>query len=288
MHLKNCSAFFYFILVQVLLFASGTSAFHVSLINVDNNQLSSVKKQQSDTATPFNYFVVNDLLDIAVRPDNILSRQNILTWTLPTLFFYATDRDSTNFFNTEIEARVRSLRLDFISDKFLYNSLFWAYMAGESLHDDALSRFAYCAGEAVTDALFLAQSIKHVVGRARPVLTNEGPYSWFHGKSDIFGEYTSFPSSHATIYFSFSTVLGKAIGNEWLGDLCGLLGFSSLSGHNHWMSDMWMGYLLGKSIGNYVWDKRKNEKLDNKWFIYPAFIDGIESDLPAICFSTTF
>ena len=134
----------------------------------------------------------------------------------------------------------------------------------------------------MTDALFIAQGLKHVFGRSRPNLTHDGPYSWGHGGFDIYGPYTSFPSSHATLYFACSTVLGKTLENEWLGDGIGAFAYFSLTGHNHWGSDMWIGYLLGKSIGNYVWDKQLNNNFSHQWFIYPTLTIRDDLYVPAV------
>jgi hypothetical protein len=78
-------------------------------------------------------------------------------------------------------------------------------------------------------------------------------------------------------------VLGKAIKNEWLGDAIGLVCFFSMTEHYHWASDIFVGYLLGKAIAGYVWDKKAHENLKDQWLIYPSFISGVQMDYPAIC-----
>ncbi len=132
-----------------------------------------------------------------------------------------------------------------------------------------VSQLTYLGARALLTSHFISQGLKHVVGRERPTHT-DNPHNWFnYSDLDPFGPYSSFPSSHATWYFSFTTVAGKVYNRPVLADVVGVGLYFCLPNHNHWSSDMWMGYLLGKAIGNYTWRMGKDQDLEKQWFIYP-------------------
>ncbi len=255
-----------------------------------NSQI--IKHESKDS--PFNYIIVDDLWDFISSPyENIFSYHSIFTWTIPTIILFGLDNQLTQFYTSEIETRVKTGReqgyIFPLNDHIIFSSLksFHIYNASY-LNDDKLYRFTYSASEAIVDSYFVAQSIKMITGRARPVLSNKGPNSWFRPTLDPFGADTSFPSLHATYYFSLSTIIGKAINNEILADIIGLAAFLSVTGHNHWISDIWIGYLLGKSIGYYVWYKNKNTDLRDKLWVHLEFRANVVGPHPSISFLKLF
>jgi hypothetical protein len=241
------------------------------------------------------YIIADDLTDFVSHPyQNLISQQDLLLWTIPTLTLFIFDEEITNYYLTDLFPGWKQTAADIPllaqnRDNLMFESVkalfFW-----ENLYPNTeLKKFVYSAGEAMIDSFFVSQSLKHVFGRARPVLANEGPHSWGNLAFDTGGPYTAFPSTHATVYFAFSTILGKSLHNETLGDFLGALNFFVLNGnHNHWMSDMWIGYLLGKSIGNYVWEKKSNQDLSDQWFVYPSFYPGEGNTFPVLCFWKMF
>jgi hypothetical protein len=159
-----------------------------------------------------------------------------------------------------------------IKDRSTFNAIYGLYLANFAINDPKLRKFTYCAGEATMDAFWISQTLKHVFGRARPNLSNKGPYSWFNYEStDTMSPNTSFPSTHGTVYFALSTIIGKSIENEVVGDCIGVLMYTNIYNHNHWVSDMFVSYLLGKAIAIYVWEKRSKQELSQHWWIYPTW-----------------
>ncbi|MEK6556978.1 MAG: phosphatase PAP2 family protein [Candidatus Margulisiibacteriota bacterium] len=230
------------------------------------------------------YTLLNDLTDFAVSPSVLLRQHPLWLWTVPTVLMMANDQSLTDAYQNNIDKRIAPL----MTDHVLYDIPQVLFVLNMILEDTELRHLVYCLGETLTDSLFVAQGLKHVVGRSRPYLTQDGPYSWGHGGTEIFGPYTSFPSSHATIYSSFFSTMGKYFKNELLWDGVGVATFVSLSGHNHWISDMWFGYLLGKAISGYVWDKNSGKNLEQNWWIYPSLSRTPNDDLPMICVGAVF
>lgn len=238
------------------------------------------------SATPVapQYTILNDLTDFTVSPSVLLRQHPLWLWSIPTILMMANDQALTDAYQTYMDKKIPLI----VNDRLLFDIPQVLFVLNTSLKDPDLRHLVYCLGETLTDSLFVAQGLKHVFGRSRPYLTQDGPYSWGHGGTEIFGPYTSFPSSHATIYFSFFSTVGKYYKNEVLWDGAGLITFIGLSGHNHWMSDMWFGYLLGKAISGYVWDKNTGKNLEQNWWVYPSLSRTPKDDLPMICVGAVF
>jgi len=248
-----------------------------------------LKEHLNSEKSSFNYIIIDDLWDFINAPSkNILSYHSFFTWTVPTFILLGLDEKLTHFYINEIVPVVIKGREEGyiiqLNDHLIFSSLKFIHLLNSViLNNNQLYRFTYSASEAIVDSYFVAQSIKMITGRARPVLSDEGPNSWFHPTLDPFGKDTSFPSLHATYFFSVSTIIVKSIDNEILGDVIGFLSFFSFTGHNHWISDMWVGYLLGKSIGNYVWNKNRYVDFRDKWWVHLTFRPDFVSPHPTIC-----
>ena len=125
---------------------------------------------------------------------------------------------------------------------------------GLALHDDNLlgaGRDAFeseiWAGTVVTPA------IKRIGGRARPFL-GEGAHS-FRPEQGHLGQYTSFPSGHATNAFATAT----AIAEHYDGvvpfaayTLAAAVAYSRVNDRVHWPSDVVAGALIGRAVAKSV------------------------------------
>lgn len=104
---------------------------------------------------------------------------------------------------------------------------------------------------AITTALKLA------FGRARP-FTEKGSKS-FGGWSLFDDSFHSLPSGHATIAFSISTVLAKNAKSDLVKVICYipalLTAISRVYQDKHWASDVFLGGLIGYSVGSWVSSK---------------------------------
>ncbi|MFA5879534.1 MAG: phosphatase PAP2 family protein [Candidatus Margulisiibacteriota bacterium] len=258
--------------------------------NLENNQLkfSALEVSQNTPAsvivtqnlpTSQYYFIADDLFWVVTNPIKFISDQNLYLWAVPAIMF-AFDQPLYNFYSKDVEPVAKQWPIKF-NDDFIFKSMQVVHLVNSALNNNDIRTVNYALGEAMVDAYFISQTVKHIFGRARPP-TGLGPYSWFHFSLNPEGPFTSFFSTHATVYFSASTILGKYFKNEILGDLIGVLAFLSLEGHNHWVSDMVVGYLVGKCIGSYVWEKCSNRDLRDSWWIYPTFMPHEGQFYPAI------
>lgn len=104
--------------------------------------------------------------------------------------------------------------------------------------------------------------LKTIFGRSRPY-TNEGSFSFspinFSGDDEW-----SLPSGHTSLGFSLSTVLSENSKNDWMKVLyyvpALLTAYSRVYQDKHWLSDVFLGAVIGYTIGKWtVKIHKKNE-----------------------------
>lgn len=104
---------------------------------------------------------------------------------------------------------------------------------------------------------------KHLTGRQRPSWENgadhwSGPAGFFrrYKKGEI-AHYDAFPSGHTISIFGTATVIAEMYKKTvWVPALCysaaALTGLSRVTEDTHWLSDVFLGAVLGYVIGKYV------------------------------------
>ena len=108
------------------------------------------------------------------------------------------------------------------------------------------------------ESYFIANNItsfiKRAFGRRRPY-ENKGTYS-INSFLKRLNALNSFPSGHATLAFSLSSVLAAHTSSFWLKSLfytiAGVTAISRVYYSDHWFSDVFMGGTIGYSIGSYL------------------------------------
>jgi hypothetical protein len=95
--------------------------------------------------------------------------------------------------------------------------------------------------------------LRWAFGRTRPFLTNDSwDFNWFKPRFRM----QAFPSGHATVSFALSTILSNRINNTYVS--VGLFGLALLDGflqvynHQHWLSDIIVGGVMGIGTSMYV------------------------------------
>ena len=126
--------------------------------------------------------------------------------------------------------------------------------SGLALHDDNLLGAGRDAFESQLWAgVVVTPSIKRIAGRARPFL-GEGAHS-FRPEQGHLGQYTSFPSGHATNAFATAT----AIAEHYDGvvpyvayAVAAAVLYSRVNDRVHWPSDVVAGALIGRAVAKSV------------------------------------
>ncbi|MGD2085979.1 MAG: phosphatase PAP2 family protein [Candidatus Aminicenantes bacterium] len=120
---------------------------------------------------------------------------------------------------------------------------------------------------------------KHFTGRQRPSWDNgndhwAGPAGFFKRyKKGELSHYDAFPSGHTITIFGTATVVAEMYKKTiWvpvlsysLATMCGL---SRVTEDTHWLSDVFLGAVLGYAIGKYI-VKKRNRWGKSKLNIYP-------------------
>jgi hypothetical protein len=141
------------------------------------------------------------------------------------------------------------------SDAGLYSMLGVSggmYVWGHAVKDDHLRETGFLSGEAAIDAFVDSTMIGYAAGRSRPFTGN--------GKGGFFNGGSSFPSDHAAISFAIASV----IAHEYPGPLTQIFSYGAASaisaarveGHQHFISDVAVGGLMGWYLGRQVYRAR--------------------------------
>jgi membrane-associated phospholipid phosphatase len=139
-------------------------------------------------------------------------------------------------------------------------SLFTNSEKGQYIGINAFKAIAY-------STLITQVSLKTIFGRNRPesplnTNTKGDPFTnnnwdFFNGRANtiILSDHkaTAMPSLHVTTYFALAKVLQMELDNYWVPyGLMTAVFFSNVKGHQHWVSDMVVGGLLGTLIGRSI------------------------------------
>ncbi|MFZ0390652.1 MAG: phosphatase PAP2 family protein [Calditrichia bacterium] len=107
--------------------------------------------------------------------------------------------------------------------------------------------------EAFLYAGAISSMIKFIAGRRRP---NGGESNLVFKPFNFDNVYNSLPSGHATAAFAVSTVMAKSVENTywdhfWYG-IAAITGTSRIYHNQHWLSDVFLGSVLGYSVASYI------------------------------------
>ena len=194
----------------------------------------------------------------------------------------AVDVETTRFVQAHVEphfeSQVPELNLfPAISgtDEYLGVGILGLYLSSYVIGNAQGQQAAIGSAKAVVYSLLYTHlTLKGIAGRQRPVRPLDGDKAapepltkdpWNFGNfhplnitSDSNG--TAFPSYHFSLFFSVGKVIERVYDNPWLG--YGIAAFGLLPhfrGHNHWVSDMVGGALIGQLIGNTVYEQMSGD-----------------------------
>lgn len=122
--------------------------------------------------------------------------------------------------------------------------------------------------------------LKYGFRRERPFVGGDNP-----NKDVWFGEfmsdkYTSFPSGHTTAYFALAAVLETHFKDQvWVGiasySLAAVTGVSRVYNNKHWASDVFVGALVGWSVGKIVANANYNNWKASPYYNTQAQAQGV-------------
>jgi membrane-associated phospholipid phosphatase len=137
------------------------------------------------------------------------------------------------------------------------------FLGGVLLRDAKARDTGLMAWETLLHTGILVQVVKHLAGRQRPRIENGIDY-WYGPAAFLkryeqgsFSRYDSFFSGHTVSAWSLATVIAENYKNHlWVPVTCyglaTLVGLSRLTEDDHWLSDVFVGAVLGYAVGKMV------------------------------------
>lgn len=215
-------------------------------------------KEFSDDWKKTGYYAAGVLGLIATDKITTKAFQNIeknIDYRLPNLTPHFL-RDSKNMWINNTE----NTYLTYPIIGIYLGSLFTNNEKGQFVGVNAFKAIAY-------STLITQVTLKTVFGRNRPEFplnTNTKGYPFTNNNWDFFNgreneillsdpKATAMPSLHVTTYFALAKVLQMEFDNYWVPyGLMTAVFFSNVKGHQHWVSDMVVGGIIGTLIGRSI------------------------------------
>lgn len=150
------------------------------------------------------------------------------------------------------------------------------YLSQFILDDKIVANTGKVLFESLLVSGVLSISIKYIFGRSRPN-RDEGntKFNWF----EIKNTFNSLPSGHVITAFTTSTVLSRAINNNYasilLYGLAGLTAYQRIASDNHWFTDVFLGASMGYLVGEYFSKLSKNKTIiSGEYNLIPFFYEN--------------
>jgi len=144
-----------------------------------------------------------------------------------------------------------------------YGGIFAAglYGAGLFTKTDGLRITGRMLGQSLIYSGSAVMILRWAFGRTRPSFTgNAWDFNWFEPRFRL----QAFPSGHATVSFALSTILSDRINNTLAS--IGLFGLAAIDcffqvyNHEHWLSDIIVGSVIGIGTSVYVIDQEEKRR----------------------------
>jgi hypothetical protein len=239
----------------------------------------------------------DDARAIINRP---LKNPNLTANGVKLFAMIVTDYQTTKFFQDHIEpfdVHVRSV-ISFPSlypnvpvlgkwgggvDGWMYTGVTAMYAAGVLTGHEKMQEAGILTTKAVVESYVVSHIIlKTLVARHRPArplgdysqTDRDSQYPFVHSPLDFFNFHvpylhsdaygTGFPSYHATMFFAFASVNAKVFDNKWIPyGLATTALLYDIRGHNHWVSELVAGAVIGEFIGKVVYENYHERRNDS-------------------------
>ena len=124
------------------------------------------------------------------------------------------------------------------------------YLVGRTKNNARARETGILSAEAVVDSLIVAEGLKAITQRARPLAGRE--------RGEFFEGGSSFPSGHSIQAWSVATIVANEYHDRPLVQvaaygIAAAVSISRFTGHKHYLSDVLVGSAMGYGIGRYVY-----------------------------------
>lgn len=149
------------------------------------------------------------------------------------------------------------------------------YLVGTILKNPKLKKASVLAFSSLLVSGVLVQGLKQVFGRVRPYATDN--HLDFYGPGIRSSKYNSFPSGHTTAAFavasSISTVYDSTLVKILAYGAATLTGLSRVHDNKHWMSDVFMGAIIGTLTGKFITKRHMLNNPNSRVQVQPAVLN---------------
>lgn len=237
--------------------------------------------------------IPSDLYNIAVTP--FKNPVQSLSYLGAVGALVAVDKEVTSFYQQEVENPLDLYSLPTIvydspithgADSWLVFGSIAHYLGGFMLGDEKSQVTAIMAMKAMTYSYGVSHVfLKSITGRNRPhdnLKTGESsyesdtdnPYDFGNARGPIFKSHqkgTAMPSFHVTMYFSMAKVYQEMYDDYLIPySALAVIFASGIKGHQHWVSDMVAGGIIGTFIGNQVVKSYRDNDDGNGFSLVPV------------------
>jgi len=249
--------------------------FNLSEISGQTKSLNKILVNDLNTA-------INTSEAIALSPLRIESFDwKTLTGTIVvTSALFAVDRNLRSFaLKTKSNLNDKIFQMDKVWGNY-YTALFAGsiYFTGLSLGSEKIRLLGLHASEAFLFSGLITFLVKGLLGRRRPYM---GKDQLFFKPLQFFdNDYQSLPSGHTSVAFAVSTVMANYINNIfwkifWYGAAV-TVAASRVYHNQHWLSDVFLGGMLGYSVGQFVLNFNKHTGKKEFSYLFSFTGNGIE------------
>ncbi len=160
------------------------------------------------------------------------------------------------------------------------------YLGGLAFKNERAKETAKLGLEVLVHTGIVVQVGKHLSGRSRPGATDGvdhwyGPSAFFKRYNEGFTKYDAFPSGHTITVWGMATVIAEEYKNKpyipvLSYTLATLAGLSRVTEQAHWLSDVFLGAVLGHTIAKFIIKRDRNRHLMVNPYVSPH---GIKLEL---------
>ena len=244
------------------------------------NKNKTEEKQNSDADTPFFKAMLEDQGKIWSAPFHI-KKKDIVKWLASALITGILIANDEAIYRNIKEYQTNHPWVDDLSPKITLLGdgtlnlgicgLF--YLGGLVFQDDRAKETARLSFMSLLHVSIVVQVLKHLTGRQRPSVENgqdhwtgpSGAVKRYQG--DGFASYDAFPSGHTITVWSVATVIAHMYRETTIVpilcySLATLAGLSRVTEDTHWLSDVFVGAVLGYAISRFVVKRRGKSKFN--------------------------
>lgn len=235
----------------------------------------------------------DDFVQIVQRP---IQNPNLTANAIKAFALVTTDYQTTKYFQQHIEPLDEYIR-PYISfptlfpqtpvlkrwargvDGYMYTGVAGMYAAGFLIGNEKMQEAGALTTKAVVESYIVSHLVlKTVFARHRPArllgelgTDHDSNYPFVQSPLDFFNFHvpylhsnaygTGFPSYHATMFFAFASTMSRVYDNRLIPySLATTALLYDIRGHNHWVSELVAGAVIGNFIGKVVYENHQKAK----------------------------